>query len=173
LSYILFQYYLSDLDAAQETALINGGDVDNKYQIELAASESRPLILYVDIVHVSESKQWRDEFASNSPYSHLLSIPDWAAKAGSMYVRLSFRRIGSDEEDNESDQEENRDSELETAVSRQETNLNQHETTSSSDSNSNGHSYVMVNRSTSNDTVDESVPDEQEKKNEAEETADA
>jgi hypothetical protein len=55
-----------------------------------------------------------------------------------------LNRIGSDEEDNDSDQEENKDCELETAVSRQESNLYQNEC------NSNGHEYILVNRSISN-----------------------
>ncbi|CAF3764721.1 unnamed protein product [Adineta steineri] len=104
-----------------ETSLVDGGENDNKYQIELAESESRPLTL-----------------------------------------------VGSDEEDNDSDQEENKDSELETAVSRQDINLNQNETASSSELNSNGHEYVMVNRSTSNDTIDDNIPEVEEKKNENE-----
>ena len=78
---------------------------------------------------------------------------------------ISFsNRVGSDEEDNESDQEENQDSELETAVSRQEVLPNQNENTSSSESNSNGLGYVIVNRTRSDDTVNESVPDDDEKK---------
>jgi hypothetical protein len=81
-------------------------------------------------------------------------------------VFFNSYRIGSDEEDNDSDQEENKDSELETAVSRQESNLNQNENTSSSELHSNGHEYVLVNRSTSNDVVNDIIPENEEKKNE-------
>ncbi len=78
-----------------------------------------------------------------------------------------LNRVGSDEEDNDSDQEENKDSELETAVSREDSNVNKNEITSSTELNSNGHEYVLVNRSTSNETV----PEHEEKKNENEEVA--
>jgi hypothetical protein len=78
-------------------------------------------------------------------------------------VLLILNRIGSDEEDNDSDQEENKDSELETAVSRQEINLQSNEIPSSTELHSNGHEYVLVNRSTSNDNV---LPDNDEAKNE-------
>ncbi|CAF1431855.1 unnamed protein product [Adineta ricciae] len=107
----------SALESTRETSLVDDGENETKYQIELAESESRPLTL-----------------------------------------------VGSDEEDNESDREENQDSELETAVSRQEVVPNHNENTSSSESNSNGLGYVIVNRTRSDDTVNESVPDDDEKK---------
>jgi hypothetical protein len=53
-------------------------------------------------------------------------------------------RIASDEEDNDTDQEENKERELETAVSRQEINLHQ---PISTELNSNGHEYILINRS--------------------------
>jgi len=74
-----------------------------------------------------------------------------------------LNRIGSDEEDNDSDQEENKDSELETAVSRQEIHLPSNEIPSSTELHSNGHEYVLVNRSTSNDNV---LPENDQAKNE-------
>ena len=81
-----------------------------------------------------------------------------------IHIFLLIRnRIGSDEEDNDSDQEENKDSELETAVSRQEINLQSNEIPSSTELHSNGHEYVLVNRSTSNDNV---LPDNNEAQNE-------
>jgi hypothetical protein len=83
---------------------------------------------------------------------------------------LNFNRIGSDEEDNDSDQEENKDSELETAVSRQEIHLNQNETTSSTELHSNGHEYVLVNRSANHDDV---IPENEENKNENQEINDS
>ncbi|CAF1233045.1 unnamed protein product [Adineta steineri] len=96
--------------------LINQNDVENenKYQIELAESENRPLTL-----------------------------------------------IGSDEEDCDSDQEESQHSELETAVSRQVSNLHENESPISSDSNSNGHEYVLVNRSTSDGVIHENHKQEE------------
>lgn len=72
-------------------------------------------------------------------------------------------RIGSDEEDNDADQEENKDSELETAVSRQESNLISNEIPSSTELHSNGHEYVLVNRSASQENTS---PDEESMKNE-------
>ena len=72
-------------------------------------------------------------------------------------------RIGSDEEDNDADQEENKDSELETAVSRQESNLTSNELPSSTELHSNGHEYVLVNRSTSEENT---VAETQSNKNE-------
>ena len=70
-------------------------------------------------------------------------------------VNFILRRIGSDEEDNDSDQEENKDCELETAVSRQESLLRHNESPISTESNSNGNEYVLVNRSPSDETVPE------------------
>lgn len=90
----------------EQISSIDDGENDNKYQIELAESENRPLNL-----------------------------------------------IGSDEEDNDADQEENKDSELETAVSRQESNLAANEIPSSTELHSNGHEYVLVNRSTSQENT--------------------
>ncbi len=101
------------------------GENENKYQIELAESENRPLTLYVFIEKKNRSDILRDFFIRN--------------------------RIGSDEEDNDSDQEENKVSELETAVSRQESNLHQNESPISTELNSNGHEYILVNRSASNE----------------------
>lgn len=130
------------LESTRETSLVDDGENETKYQIELAESESRPLTLYVKIVGSFDKKCFL------------------------------LNRVGSDEEDNESDQEENQDSELETAVSRQEVLPNQNENTSSSESNSNGLGYVIVNRTRSNDTVNESVPDDEEKKVSPEPTLD-
>ena len=62
-------------------------------------------------------------------------------------------RIGSDEEDNDSDQEENKDSELETAVSRQETNVQANENPIATELHSNGHEYILVDRSASRDAA--------------------
>jgi hypothetical protein len=76
------------------------------------------------------------------------ALVDLTIKSGIVF--FSFR-IGSDEEDNDSDQEENKDSELETAVSRQEINLHQNEMPISTELNSNGHVYILVNRSANND----------------------
>lgn len=74
-------------------------------------------------------------------------------------INFCVYRIGSDEEDNDADQEENTDSELETAVSRQGTYFDENE--SPVPTNSNGHEYVLVNRSES----DEKVPENDERKN--------
>lgn len=76
---------------------------------------------------------------------------------------IDWFRIGSDEEDNDADQEENKDSELETAVSRQEINLAANEIPSSTELHSNGHEYVLVNRSTSQENTS---PDAESIKNE-------
>ncbi|CAF1498891.1 unnamed protein product [Rotaria sp. Silwood1] len=112
----------------QQTSSVDDIENDNKYQIELAESEDRPLTL-----------------------------------------------IGSDEEDNDSDQEENKDSELETAVSRQETKLNQNEISSSTEVHSNGHEYIIVHHSThnQNDTVDNAIPNDEEKTNENQDVVDS
>ncbi|CAF2501109.1 unnamed protein product [Rotaria sp. Silwood2] len=103
----------------QQVSPIDDGENDNKYQIELAESEDRPLTL-----------------------------------------------IGSDEEDNDADQEENTDSELETAVSRQETYYHEDESPIPTDINSNGHEYVVVNHSTSNNIVPENEEQKNDDKNE-------
>ena len=60
-------------------------------------------------------------------------------------------RIGSDEEDNDSDQEENQDIDLETAVSRQDSI--HREKSISTELNSNGHEYILVNGSINNHIV--------------------
>jgi hypothetical protein len=99
--------------------LFDDGENDNKYHIELSESENRPLTLYVDICILWIYKIW-------------------------FFI---LNRIGSDEEDNDSDQEENKDTELETAVSRQEINHHQNENAISTEFNSNGHEYILVNRS--------------------------
>lgn len=66
-----------------------------------------------------------------------------------------IRRIGSDEEDNDSDQEENNEDELETAVSRQGSVVQANEL------NSNGHDYVIVNRLTdSKRIIDRQSPED-------------
>lgn len=114
---------------------MDDGENENKYQIELAESENRPLNLYV--VYSFHSNDW------------LLSLVGY--------------RIGSDEEDNDADQEENKDSELETAVSRQESNLISNEIPSSTELHSNGHEYVLVNRSASQENTS---PDEESMQNE-------
>lgn len=70
-------------------------------------------------------------------------------------------RIGSDEEDNDSDQEENKDSELETAVSRQETNVQSNENPVATEFHSNGHEYILVDRSVHRDHLPPAAtPDE-------------
>lgn len=67
---------------------------------------------------------------------------------------LSFsHRIGSDEEDNDSDQEDNQDLDLETAVSRQEIALPENSSPISSEFQSNGHEYILINRSINNHIV--------------------
>ncbi|CAF1198544.1 unnamed protein product [Rotaria sp. Silwood1] len=103
----------------QQESSFDDGENDNKYQIELAESEDRPLTL-----------------------------------------------IGSDEEDNDADQEENTDSELETAVSRQETYFHEDENPMPTNCNSNGHEYVVVNHSTSNNIVPENEEQKNDDKNE-------
>ena len=55
--------------------------------------------------------------------------------------------MASDDEDNDSDQEESQDSEVETAVLRQESNLRRDESPISTEFHSNGHEYILVNRS--------------------------
>ena len=77
------------------------------------------------------------------------------------------RRVGSDEEDNDSDQEENKDSELETAVSRQEINLPPTESTVSTELHSNGHEYVLVNPSTNAEILPELPAEEKVEENES------
>ena len=71
---------------------------------------------------------------------------------------FSRSRVGSDEEDNDSDHEENKASELETAVSRQESTLLPNDHSASAEVHSNGHEYVLVNRSASNDVVNHVTP---------------
>ena len=79
-------------------------------------------------------------------------------------------RIGSDEEDNDADQEETTDSELETAVSRQGTYFDENDSPLPTNLNSNGHEYVLVNRSESaNITPEDEEPRKEEDADENEE----
>ncbi|CAF3530255.1 unnamed protein product [Rotaria socialis] len=73
--------------------------------------------------------------------------------------------IGSDEEDNDADQEETTDSELETAVSRQGTYFDENDSPLPTNLNSNGHEYVLVNRSESANIM----PEDEEPKTEDDE----
>jgi hypothetical protein len=100
-----------------------------------------------------------------NPWFLHCEIPKIKLRKNLEFYLLFFKnRIGSDEEDNDSDQEESQDSELETAVSRQESNHHKNESPISTESNSNGHEYVLVNRSTCDDIVQEN----EEKKNDDE-----
>ncbi|CAF2161203.1 unnamed protein product [Rotaria magnacalcarata] len=106
----------------QQQSQFDDGENDDKYHIELAESENRPLTL-----------------------------------------------IGSDEEDNDADQEETTDSELETAVSRQGTYFDENDSPLPTNLNSNGHEYVLVNRSESANIMPE---DEEPKKDDDDADAD-